>query len=305
MSLVPSLTDPLSRWMRWCLGAWALFTLCLSLAHADTGALAPVPALTARVMDQTATLSTAQRQTLESQLTALEQARGSQVVVLLVPTTQPEDIAAFANRVADAWKIGRKGVGDGLLIVVAKQDRRVRIEVARALEGAIPDLAAHRIIDEVMTPAFKQGDFAGGLTQGISQIDKLIAGEALPAPAPSAQPKPATSSGSDMSLDTILGFLAAAATIGFLIVTAVASLLSKLLGDTWGIIGTHLLFGGLASALTGNWVAGVIAMVVVAALFLWGIFGGSFVGGGGSSSGGGFSSGGGGSFGGGGSSGSW
>ena len=305
MSLVPSLTDPLSRCMRWCLGAWALFTLCLGLAHADTGALMPVPALTARVMDQTATLNTAQRQTLENQLTALEQARGSQVVVLLVPTTQTEDIAAFANRVADAWKIGRKGVGDGLLIVVAKQDRRVRIEVARALEGAIPDLAAHRIIDEVMTPAFKQGDFAGGLTQGISQIDKLIAGEALPAPAPSAQPKPATSSGSDMSLDTILGFLAAAATIGFLIVTAVASLLSKLLGDTWGIIGTHLLFGGLAWALTGNWVAGVIAMVVVAALFLLGIFGGSFVGGGGSSSGGGFSSGGGGSFGGGGSSGSW
>lgn len=305
MSLVPSLTDHPSRWMRWCLGAWALFTLYLGLAHADTGALAPVPALTARVMDQTATLNTAQRQTLENQLTALEQARGSQVVVLLVPTTQTEDIAAFANRVADAWKIGRKGVGDGLLIVVDKQDRRVRIEVARALEGAIPDLAAHRITDEVMIPAFKQGDFAGGLTQGISQIDKLIAGEALPAPAPSAQPKPATSSGSDMSLDTILGFLAAAATIGFLIVTAVASLLSKLLGDTWGIIGTHLLFGGLAWALTGNWVAGVIAMVVVAALFLWGIFGGSFVGGGGSSSGGGFSSGGGGSFGGGGSSGSW
>ncbi|MFZ4551128.1 MAG: TPM domain-containing protein [Aquabacterium sp.] len=257
-------------------------------------------------MDQSAMLSTAQRQALENQLTALEQARGSQVVVLLVPTTQPEDIAAFANRVADAWKIGRKDIGDGLLIVVAKNDRRVRIEVARALEGAIPDLTAHRIIDDVMTPAFKQGDFAGGLTQGISQIDKLIAGEALPVPAPSAQPKPASSNGSDMSLDTILGFLAAAATIGFLIVTAAASLLSKLLGDTWGIIGTHLLFGGLAWALTGNWVAGVIAVVVVAALFLWGIFGGSFVGGGGSSSsGGGFSSGGGGSFGGGGSSGSW
>src|SRR6185369_16397605 len=116
-----------------------------------------------RVIDQTATLSTGQRDALTAKLAALEEQTGSQVVVLLVPTTQPEDDASYAQRVADTWKIGRRNVGDGLLIVVAKNDRRVRIEVAKTLEGAIPDLAAKLVITQTILPAFRSGDFAGGL----------------------------------------------------------------------------------------------------------------------------------------------
>ncbi len=112
----------------------------------------------------------------------LENPRGRLFLVLLVSTTRPEDIAAFAQRVGDNWKIGRKDVGDGLLIVVAKEDRRVRIEVAKALTGAIPDLAAKQVIDNAMTPAFKAGDFAGGLRRAISQLDALIQGEYRPPP---------------------------------------------------------------------------------------------------------------------------
>jgi len=107
----------------------------------------PVPPLTAPVIDQTATLDEAQRAALIAKLAAVEQQTGSQIVVLMVPSTLPEDIASYSQRVGDSWKIGRRDIGDGLLIVVAKNDRRVRIEVAKALEGAVPDLAAKRIID--------------------------------------------------------------------------------------------------------------------------------------------------------------
>src|SRR5581483_1829129 len=136
----------------------------------------PVPPLSARVMDQTATLSANERNELETKLANFEQSAGSQIVVLLVPTTQPEDIAAYAQRVADTWKIGRRDVGDGLLVVVAKNDRRVRIEVAKALEGAVPDLAAWQIIDRAITPAFKAGDFAGGLNDGVNLLIARIKG---------------------------------------------------------------------------------------------------------------------------------
>ena len=121
-----------------------------------------MPALSARVIDQTGTLTPAQVAALDAKLQALETQRGAQLVVLMVPTTAPEDIAAYAQRIADTWKIGRREIGDGLLIVVAKNDRTVRIEVAKALEGAVPDAAAGRIIDEQIVPAFKAGDFAGG-----------------------------------------------------------------------------------------------------------------------------------------------
>ena len=150
------------------------------------GALAqgvqPVPPLTAHVMDSTGTLSAPQQAALEAKLTAFEKARGAQVVMLMVATTQPEDIAAYAQRVGDSWKIGRKDVGDGLLLVVAKNDRRVRIETTKTLEGAIPDLAASQIIDDAITPRFKQGDYAGGLDAAADQIMARITGENLPAP---------------------------------------------------------------------------------------------------------------------------
>ena len=169
--------------------AWVLaLAAALVINPALAQALQPVPPLTARVIDRSATLSAPQLQALEDKLAAYETAQGSQIVVLLVPTTQPEDIAAYAFRVADTWKIGRREVGDGILLVVAKEDRKVRIEVARTLEGAVPDLAAWRIIDGVITPAFRRGDFAGGLDAGVDGLIALIRGEALPAPAQGRAP---------------------------------------------------------------------------------------------------------------------
>src|SRR5688572_16195821 len=149
---------------------------------AQAQGLLPVPALNARVIDQTGTLDAIQRQGLEDKLAAFEKEKGTQLVMLMVPTTQPEDIASYANRVGNAWKIGRKEVGDGVLVVVAKDDRRVRIEVAKTLEGAIPDLAARQIIEDAITPNFRKGDFAAGLHAAIDQLSARITGEALPAP---------------------------------------------------------------------------------------------------------------------------
>jgi len=128
--------------------------------------LQPVPDLHARVTDLTGTLSASQKQALESDLAGLEQRKGSQIGVLIVSTTQPEDIAQYATRVFDAWKLGRKGIDDGALLIVAKNDHRVRIEVARGLEGAIPDAAAARIIREYITPKFRDGDIYGGSNIG-------------------------------------------------------------------------------------------------------------------------------------------
>lgn len=169
------------RWC-WCIvGLLGWGTVTLS-AQAQTG-LQPVPALRAHVMDQTGTLDTLQQNALDEKLTAFEAAHGSQVVVLIVRSTAPEDIASYANRVGNAWKIGRKEMGDGVLLLVAKEDRKLRIEVAKALEGAVPDLSAKRVIDQTITPRFKQGDFSGGLDAGVDQLLKLIQHEALRTPA--------------------------------------------------------------------------------------------------------------------------
>jgi len=157
-----------------------------ALAWAGLPALAqgplPIPTLTARVIDQTGTLDAAQRSGLETKLAAFEQRKGSQIVVLMVPTTAPEDIASYAQRVGDTWKIGRKGVGDGLLVIVAKDDRKMRIATAKTLEGAVPDLAAVRIIDEEMKPRFRNNDFAGGLNAAVDRLIGLVDGEPLPEP---------------------------------------------------------------------------------------------------------------------------
>ncbi len=136
----------------------------------------PIPPLTARVMDQTGTLTPPQIAQLSAQLKTMEDTQGAQVVVLMVPSTQPEDIFSYSNRVANAWKIGRKEVGDGVLIVVAKNDRKLRIEIAKSLEGPIPDLAASDIINQAITPAFKQGQYAQGLQAGITQLATRIGG---------------------------------------------------------------------------------------------------------------------------------
>lgn len=299
--------------MRW------LTALLLLMAAACVQAqdVQPVPALSARVIDQTGTLDAAQRQALEDRLAAYEQASGPQIAVLMIATTSPEDIAAYAQRVADQWKIGRRAVGDGLLIVVAKSDRKMRIEVAKALEGAVPDLAARQIIDTAMKPAFQAGDYAGGLQAAIEKLQARIAGEGLPAPAPSA--------GGDEGFGfQDLGLLF------FIGVPVVGMLLTGMLGRKLGSVATAGAAGAAGWAFGGGLVMAGIA--AVAALVLVGLFGigsarrsaggtrrgggvlvppiiwggggggGGFGGGGG---GGGFSSGGGGDFGGGGASGDW
>ncbi|RYX93680.1 MAG: YgcG family protein, partial [Comamonadaceae bacterium] len=163
-----------------------LALLLLSLQWLPQAAFAqtvlPVPALRAHVMDETGTLDATAVQALEAKLAALEKSRGAQIVFLLVPTTSPEDIESYAQRVGDSWKIGRKDVGDGLLLVVAKNDRRVRIATTQTLEGAIPDLAARQIIDRAITPRFRQDDYAGGLDQAADQLIARISGENLPLP---------------------------------------------------------------------------------------------------------------------------
>lgn len=270
-----------------------------------------VPALTARVIDQTSTLSAAESSALESRLSAFEQETGAQVVVLMVMTTAPEDIASYANRVANTWKIGRKDVGDGLLLLVAKQDRKIRIEVAKSLEGAVPDLAAKRVIDEAITPHFKQGRFAAGIDAAISQISALIRSESLPAPTADSVASTAPSQG--FSWTDIGIFLFFAVPVG-------AALARAVFGPVFGVLLVGLGTGFLAYLFTRSYLLAAFAGLLG---WVWGALSSSGSGpgssrrstpwSGGSSSGSwsgsgsssDFGSGGGGDFGGGGASGDW
>ncbi len=269
----------------------------------------PVPALSSHVIDSTATLNGAQQQALEGKLAAFESSSGAQVVVLMVPTTQPEDIASYAQRIGDAWKIGRKGVGDGLLLVIAKNDRKIRIEVAKSLEGAIPDLAAKQIIDTAITPRFKQDDYAGGVDAGVDRLMGLIRGEALPSPA--AQVDGAMPL-DDFQWGPMLAFLFFAVMIG-------GGIARKLLGNKLGSLVTGGLVGLFVNSLTASLLLAILAALAAVVFTLVSSVGRSFRGSGGfgssgsgggwgsggDSGGGGFSSGGGGDFGGGGASGDW
>jgi len=288
------------------LGRWlAVASVGLLLLLSQAQAQLAVPTLAAHVMDTTGTLNAGQVQQLEAKLTAFEQSRGTQMVLLLVPTTQPEDIASYSNRVANSWKIGRKEIGDGLLLVVAKDDRRVRIEVAKTLEGAIPDLAARRVIDQAITPRFKQGDFAGGLDAAVDQLMALITGEALPAPVAAVRGVKNGFQWTDLAI-----FM-------FFAVPVVGAVARSILGTKLGSLATGGLVGGIALLVTAS-----LAIAALAALvgFLFALFSGLMPGGGrgagrhggwgggfggGFGGGGGFSSGGGGDFGGGGASGRW
>ena len=167
------------RLLRTHLASGFLLLLCALSAWAQVA----VPELTRRVTDQTTTLSAEQVAALENRLAAFEAKRGSQIAVLIVPTTQPEDIAQFGIRVADQWKIGRKKIDDGVILIVAKNDRTLRLEVGYGLEGAIPDAIAKRVIAETITPHFRAGDFYGGIDAGVTQLMRLIEGEQLPPPA--------------------------------------------------------------------------------------------------------------------------
>jgi uncharacterized protein len=257
-----------------------------------------VPPLSGRVVDQTETLSSADIASLTQTLKNLETRKGSQVAVLIVPTTQPETIEQYSLRVAEAWKIGRKKIDDGALLVVAKNDRKLRIEVGYGLEGALNDVTAKRIIDEVITPKFRDGDFAGGISAGVGRIVGVIDGESLPAPAPRQS---STWSG---NFDPFNPFVLFA-------IFVVGAILRTTLGRLIGSVTTGGVVGAVAWFIAGSLLASVILGAIA---FVFTMFGdsvassgggsGNWSGSGGSSDSGGFGGGGGG-FGGGGASGSW
>ncbi|MES2637054.1 MAG: YgcG family protein [Pseudomonadota bacterium] len=255
--------------------------------------LVAIPELKSRVTDLTQTLSTEQQTHLEAKLAAFEQQKGSQIALLIVPSTQPEDIAQYCIRVVEKWKVGREKIDDGLLVLVAKDDRKLRIEVGYGLEGAIPDLIAKRVINEVISPRFKQGDYFGGLDAGVNALIGLVDGEPLPAPAKAAN--------SSSNLENLLPIL------------LFGGLMSGLfLRSIFGTFGGSALNGGLIGGAVwflGFALGGAVILAIVAFFFTI-LMGGRGLGGipmGGGGFGGGSSSwgGGGGGFGGGGASGDW
>ena len=294
--------------------AWLLAVAALLLGGtAAAQDLQAIPTLTARVMDQAGVLQPDQRATLEAKLAAFEAQAGPQIVVLTVASTGIEDIADYAQRAGDAWKIGRKDVGDGLLVVVARDDRKLRIQVAKALEGAVPDLAARQIIANQIGPAFKRGDYATGLNAGVDALMARLRGENLPAPAAQAGARP--DAGFDWEELAVFFFIAVPVLGGVL-----TSVMGRKLGSVVTAGGAGTLAWWLSASLLIGGLAGIVALVLVGVMgvgaargigrgrsgggppIIWGGGGGS---GGGFGGGGGFSSGGGGDFGGGGASGDW
>ncbi len=276
-----------------------LVASCLLLNGFAYAEQAAIPELSSRVTDLTQTLSAAEQAQLEQKLAAFEARKGSQIALLIVPTTQPEEIEQYALRVVEKWQIGREKVDDGLLVLIAKDDRKMRIEVGYGLEGAIPDLYAKRIISEVIGPKFKQGDYFGGLDAGLNSLIGLVDGEALPAP------NKAESTG--MGAMDILPLLMFGGLITGLFLR---SMFGTFFGSAinGGLIGT--LIWVLGVALVGAAILGVIAFFITMMLGgrgMNGYSGGIPMGGGGWSGGGSSSSwgGGGGDFGGGGASGDW
>jgi uncharacterized protein len=273
---------------------------CILLGGSSVRAEVGVPPLTVRVTDLTTTLTRGQVQALEETLKDFETRKGSQLAVLIVPTTQPETIEQYGIRVAEQWKLGRKGIDDGAILIVAKNDRTLRIEVGYGLEGVLNDATAKRIVSDTIVPRFRQGDFAGGIREGVDRMISVIEGEPLPEPAADS-----TQEGSDLRHYALVALLFAFFMGGFL-----RSILGRLPGG--------LVTGGILAYLA--WlVSGAVSVALVAALvgFAVTLFGGGLIrpmiGGiaGGRSRGTGFGTGlggfrgGGGGFGGGGASGRW
>lgn len=275
------------------------FVLCFASAvWADVA----VPPLTGRVVDLTATLSPDQAATLEQKLKDFEDRKGSQLAVLIVPTTQPETIEQYSLRVVEQWKLGRKKVDDGALLIIAKNDRKLRIEVGYGLEGALNDATSKRIIDEIITPKFRSGDFAGGISDGVDRILKVIDGEPLPAPKPEGEMP-------DLSaIGDYFPFLLIIVLVGGGIFRAIfGRLLGSLVAGGGVALFIWFFLGTLSIAAIGGLIAFVVTLIGDSIVSSGGGGRGGYGGGfssGGSSSGGGFS-GGGGSFGGGGASGNW
>jgi uncharacterized protein len=294
---------PASRLAKVLLALAMLVPLAALAASAASDGLVPIPPLTARVTDLTGTLTPQQKSSLEQTLAEFEQRKGSQIAVLMLPSTKPEAIEQYGIRVAEQWKIGRKGTDDGLILIVAKDDHRVRFEVGRGLEGAIPDISAGRIIREIIAPHFLTGDFYAGINDGVHSAIGLIDGEALPPP-PSRQQRGSSRHGGDNNFGALVA-------IGFILVFVVGGVLVRLFGRVLGsgvvaiLVAIAAFFAlGLVAALIAG-IAGFFFSLVTGSGFGRGI-GGFPIGGGGfgGSSGGGFS-GGGGDFGGGGASGDW
>ncbi len=266
-----------------------LLLFCISV-----WAVVGVPELSRRVTDLTGTLSVEQITALENKLAAFEAQKGSQIAVLIVPTTEPKDIAEFGIEVADLWQIGRKGIDDGVILIVAKDDRELRLEVGYGLEGVIPDAVAKRVISETITPYFKAGDYAGGIDAGVVQLMKLVEGEALPAPPESM----GEGQGDGAFMFILFGGLIA----GFVL----SAIMGRVMGGMVAGLGS-----GVVAALVLGLTFSLALFIGLMVFFFVGVRsaggrGWSNGGGFGGSSGGGSSwSGGGGGFGGGGASGSW
>jgi uncharacterized protein len=290
------------RWLR-LVAAGAIF---LVAGAAPAFGEVAVPPLKARVTDLTGTLTAPQIQALETRLRDFERAKGSQVAVLMLPSTQPETPAQYGVRVYDEWKLGRKGIDDGVLVLVAKDDRRVWIVTGRGVEGPLPDAAVKRIVEEDITPRFKQGDFHGGIHAGVDRIMRTIEGEPLPPPRHAGQQSPLF-----QHIEWIIPAL--------VIVMIAQGILNSIFGRAVGAGLTGGVAGLLVWLIVGSLVIGTIVGVIAFVFGLLGVgamrhgsgwgggwnSGGGFSGGGGFGGGGGGFSGGGGSTAGGGAGGSW
>lgn len=292
MAAVSKLTAPVR------LSFWALLLCLLSVVgvvHAEP--LQSIPPLSARVVDSTSTLSADQRRVLEDKLRELEAEKGAQLAVLVVPSVQPESLEQYSLRVAEAWKLGRKGIDDGAILLVVMRDRKVRIEVGYGLEGALTDAITQRIIREAITPAFQQGDYAGGIAAGVDRMSSLVRGEALPAAKGTRAAAPKQGS---RLVGSLFGLFIAGAVLRAMFGRILGAMA---LGALAAAVGWFILSSVVLAALMG--VVGFF-VTLLGGLGVGGGYGGGYGGGGGwSSGGGGGFSGGGGSFGGGGSSGSW
>ena len=237
--------------------ATRLLGVCLALgwcvAQAQSQALVPVPALESRVTDQTGTLTAAEQSELEQKLVAFEQRKGAQVALLMVRSTQPESIEQYSIRVVEAWKLGRDKPDDGVLLLVAKEDRKLRIEVGYGLEGALTDATANRIINETIKPLFRQNDYFGGVGAGLQQIQDVIDGEVLPPPDKRWE-RPSDKIGKLLPLYLLVVFVGGSVLravlgsgLGSVVTGAGAGLLTWLLTQ---MLGAALLTGFIGMALT-------------------------------------------------------
>jgi uncharacterized protein len=221
----------------------ALFLCWTQVALADVA----VPELKGRVVDLTNTLNASYIETLNQRIHSFEQRKGSQIAILIVPTTQPETIEQYSIRAAEAWKIGRKKIDDGALLVIAKNDHKLRIEVGYGLEGALTDVTSRRIIDEVIAPRFKEGDFAGGISEGLTRIIGVIDGEPLP------KPKPEASHGPDVDWMSGLSDFWPFILVGALMI---GSFLRAVFGRLLGASAAGAVFAVLGWFIVGSLIAG-------------------------------------------------